>query len=251
MKRNGSKKLLVQTQCHTIDRGDPLKKDAHLTMTDLDGRILVLVADGHRQNQEAQIASQKAIEVFQNTFLQAFSFDSIGAYLHQTVYVIASLMMKDIQPGAPMPENYTTLSGFLIDTDRTIYTINIGNSRVYLFRNGQLQRLTKDHTKQQEKTDNKAITSEPTQHFQGSDQLTSKLSYRLTEIKVDVNKHGKLQKGDVLIAATDGLHKTLTDKEIEQIVKKKRKPGKLAMLLSTEADKRGSHDNITVCVLTA
>ena len=251
MKRNSSKKLTIQTQCHSIDRGDPLRKDAHLSMTDLEGRKLVLVADGYRDSQDIEIASQKAIEVFQNTFLQAYTFDNVSVYLQQTVYVIASLLMKDLAFDRQMPKNYTTLSGFLIDTDNTIYTINIGNSRVYLFRDRHLQRLTKDHTKLQEALDRQIITDKESRDLDHSDKLTSVLSYSLTEIKADINKHGNLQNGDVLIAVTDGVHKTLSDKQIEQIIKKKRKSGKLAMLLVTEANNRGSQDNITACVLTS
>ena len=249
MKRNGSKKTLLQTQCRTISIDDPLRQDAHLTMTDLDGRILVLVADGKTDTQNVEIASQKAIEVFKNTFLQAFSFESMSTYLHQTVFVIASLLMKEVSAGGQMPQNYTTLSGFLIDTDLTIYTINIGNSRVYLFHNGHLQRLTKDHTTVQEAIDNQLLTEEQAMAMSQEPELTSRLSYSLTQIKVDVRKHGRLQKSDLLLAMTDGVHNYLSDKDIEHLLKKRRKWNKLAMFLATEAQKHGSDDNITVCVL--
>lgn len=90
----------------------------------------------------------------------------------------------------------TTLAALILDRD-SAYTINIGNSRVYLFRDGRLYCLTRDHVEQL--PDRRRLT----RYFGLTDGTVLVGSENLTRTAI--------QRGDIYLLTTDGITDLLSD----------------------------------------
>ncbi len=251
MRRNGSQKNSYFVDCATVEAGNPYKSDAHLTITDYENRYLVLVADGQNSQTTGTSAHSIVMDVFKNSFIHSSDFDSIELYLRQTVYVAASLLMQNHFFDTSV-RSTTTLSGFVIDKDGGIFTVNVGNSRVYLYRNKTLKLLTRDHTKAFELFLNGHISEEEIHQHPDKHSMTSIIGNGLSTMKVDINRVGKIKSGDVLITCTDGFYPFLYDKKLKKHLKKylsSTNPAETLLSVATQGEQ--PEDNMTVCVLIA
>ena len=135
----------------------------------------------------------------------------------------------------------TTLAGFWkLATLNEIALFQVGDSRVYLYRDNRLLQLTRDHTAYQEWERNGRTGPAPPQN----------LILRAIGLFSDVNPDIRIQSvhpGDVLIICSDGLTGMLTDKEIADIVARKTSQlGVMGAMLVKAANDQGGEDNITV-----
>jgi protein phosphatase len=141
----------------------------------------------------------------------------------------------------------TTLTGCLVIED-AYYTINIGDSRTYLYNEQKgLKRLTKDHSMVQEMIDAGTLTEEEALSHPYRARMTSAIGQPLEKIKMDVKGPYTLAPGDWLLSFSDGVHDYLTDAQILQIIQ--RRPAHLCQELVEQALAAGSHDNLTACLL--
>ncbi len=135
----------------------------------------------------------------------------------------------------------TTLAGvWKLGALNEVVLFQVGDSRVYLFRENKLLQLTRDHTAYQEWERNGRTGPAPPQN----------LILRAIGLFKDVNADVRIQSvhpGDVLIVCSDGLTSMLSDAEIESIVTRKSSQlGVMGAMLVKAANDRGGDDNITV-----
>ncbi len=149
-----------------------------------------------------------------------------------------------------------------IDGDR-LYTAYVGDSRIYLVRDGKIQRLTVDHTWVQEAIEKKIITPDqardhPNVHVirrhLGSVELP-KVDFRLRLSNEDSNEQAVNNQGtylkvnDVLLLCSDGLTDLVWDDEILHVITTRSLLKSAAEDLVAQANERGGHDNITVILI--
>jgi serine/threonine protein phosphatase PrpC len=144
-----------------------------------------------------------------------------------------------------------------------LYTAYIGDSRIYLIRDGKIQRLTVDHTWVQEAIEKGIITPEqardhPNVHVirrhLGSVELPD-VDFRLKLTREDDDEQAKknqgmrLKTGDVLLMCSDGLTDLVWDDEILRLVTTRNALKSAAHDLVEQANERGGYDNITVVLI--
>jgi len=149
-----------------------------------------------------------------------------------------------------------------VEGDR-LYTAYIGDSRIYLVRDGKIQRLTVDHTWVQEAIEKGVITPEqardhPNVHVirrhLGSVELPD-VDFRLRLSREDDDEQGRknqgahLKPGDVLLMCTDGLTDMIWDDEILRLITTRNTLKSAAEDLVGQANERGGYDNITVVLI--
>ncbi len=222
------------------------QEDSWLITEEFKGKRLFLVADGLGGLEYGEFASKQVIEVYQNFFVQIDSFASPDQFLQRTALVAASMLMNKSMEDEKYKNCGTTLTGFLLDNNK-YYTINIGDSRVYLYSKNTLTQLTKDQSFVQNLIDKGLITKEEAFTHPKKNLVTSIISGSISNMKVDISKPRELSKGDILIACSDGLHDALTDEQIKKIIDKNKNNKNLAEILGKAAFDAGSRDNITVC----
>ena len=136
----------------------------------------------------------------------------------------------------------TTIAGVHLG-DRAL-VFHVGDSRVYLYRDGELTRLTRDHSLVQEMIDAGEITSEeghahPRRHI-----ITRAIgTHGPPEVDfVEVALHT----GDVVLLCSDGLSDELLDIDIADILREAVDQYEGVNRLLAEALDAGGHDNISI-----
>ena len=143
----------------------------------------------------------------------------------------------------------TTLTGLVV-TDALAHKIvvaNVGDSRTYLWRHGELRQVTKDHSHVQSLVDRGAITrAEARVHFQRNIVLRA----MGIESYVDVDTFPlDVEEGDRFILCSDGLVDEAADDEIEAEIREASGVQDLADRLVNLANRNGGRDNTTVVVV--
>lgn len=127
---------------------------------------------------------------------------------------------------------------------------NVGDCRVYLFRDGELSQLTRDHSVVAEQValgliDSEAARTHPLRHV-----VTRAVSGQ-AGMPVDIVEL-KIKAGDRLILCSDGIHALLSDDELAAIVgARDRTPDEACRAAIASANARGGPDNATTVVVEA
>jgi protein phosphatase len=140
----------------------------------------------------------------------------------------------------------TTLTA-AFSTGVDLFIVHLGDSRAYLYRNGELQRLTKDHTMAQAMADAGYIAPEEVRRHARRNTLTNYLGGRHGKVKADL-RWLRLADGDRLVLCTDGLTEMIDERSIARILRERDRPNDAAQALLDEALERGGKDNVTVIV---
>lgn len=140
----------------------------------------------------------------------------------------------------------TTLTSIYSYADDA-FVIHIGDSRAYLFRDGSLQRLTRDHTVAQMLADIGDIQEGEIATHRFRHVLTSALGGREGKIVLDIHQF-RIHHGDRLLLCTDGLNDMVKDDAIAETMSSSDTPQKVCDSLLQMALDQGGHDNVTIIV---
>jgi len=126
---------------------------------------------------------------------------------------------------------------------------HVGDSRAYRLRDGELQRLTQDHSWVSEQVRLGLLTDEEAKRHPMRNIITRALGNR-DELEVDTAEE-PVQPGDVYLLCSDGLSSMLSDDEIQRVLNHYRNdPEKACRTLVDQANEHGGEDNITVVVFS-
>jgi protein phosphatase len=140
----------------------------------------------------------------------------------------------------------TTASLLLMSGSR--YLIGqVGDSRIYVLRDGALKQITKDHSYVQEQVDAGFLTAEQARYHPYSNVITRCVGAG-EEVEPDTYT-GEVKAGDVYLVASDGLTGMVDDRRIQQLLLSRAKAGRVVDALIAEANYRGGLDNITAIVV--
>jgi len=140
----------------------------------------------------------------------------------------------------------TTLTLGLFLPDGIARIAHIGDSRLYLFRNDQLQQLTHDHTLVADLVAMGRITAEEAETHPRRNLVTRVIG--TPEVEVD-EFDIELYPDDRLVFCSDGLNSMLRDNEIAAEVRSAKSPSEAAWSLVEAANAAGGNDNTTVAVV--
>jgi serine/threonine protein phosphatase PrpC len=139
-----------------------------------------------------------------------------------------------------------TLVVALIRNNRA-YIANLGDSRIYRFRNRRLLQLTKDHSVVSELLGKGKIRPEEAENHEAQGVITHYVG--MEDKARPYLRSFQLKKGDRLLLCTDGLTDSIDDKAIAAILSKKQECKQTCQVLIDVANAAGGHDNITVVVV--
>jgi PPM family protein phosphatase len=142
----------------------------------------------------------------------------------------------------------TTLVALLEDGD-LVHLANVGDSRAYLLRQGELSQVTVDHSLVQELVDEGRLSQEDAERHPQRSVITRALGID-PEVEFDLFTY-KLQAGDRLLLCSDGLSDVVEPAQIRNVLLRVRNPQQAAERLIEAANEHGGPDNITVIVVAA
>ena len=121
---------------------------------------------------------------------------------------------------------------------------HVGDSRCYLFRNGRCTQLTRDHTMAAEHVRLGILSLEDAATDNGRHVLTRSLGSELFVAADTITVN--ILPGDLLLLCTDGLHGSISDLAIQQILQQHASLDHAAQALIDAANNAGGLDNISV-----
>ncbi len=205
---------------------------------------VVVVADGVSSSAGGEVASALAVE----TLLRAFQErrpDESAVRLYRAVQD-ANIEIYDRSVVVPELRGMaTTLTAAVVD-DGHLTAVHVGDSRLYLWRDGALTQLTKDHTAAAEKVRLGLMGKERARSHPDRCVLTRSVGRELIVSRDRVSQ--LLRQGDALLLCSDGLYNVLEDDELAALVAGK-SSAEACQALVAGANARGTPDNLTACVL--
>jgi len=230
-------------------------------MIDLDVGVFV-VADGMGGHAAGEVASAMATEVVHQTLVGAVdpdetrlvrdheSQDSADVLRERLRYAMNQASIRIRREVEIRPETRgmgTTLVVLVVDGDKA-HLSHVGDSRAYLFRGDKLVRLTRDHTVVQQEIDAGRLTPELARLLPHKHILTQSVGFH-GPVEPDTTTR-LVEPGDVFVLCSDGVTDPLDDESIQRIAANT-PTDMLADVLTEEALKAGSEDNVTVIVVGA
>lgn len=146
----------------------------------------------------------------------------------------------------------TTFTAISIKDDKAkVY--NVGDSRVYLFRNKKLKQISVDDTTAQRLINMGVLTKEKAKTHEDRHKLTQHLGIYKDEMIVEphISNEVEIKKGDCFLLCSDGLTDMIEDEKIAEIIQKAKTCKIAARKLVEEALNNGGRDNVTVVMITA
>ena len=229
------------TMTHRTDRGRVRtgNEDAVYCGADPSGRrgALMVLADGLGGANAGEVASRLAVEsVVENYFASAHP---PGAALRDALGEANRRVFAAAQ--APETNGMGTTCSALVLAGNHASVAHVGDSRIYVLREGELQRLTRAHSLWAEQVSRNAVS--PAVRV-GQNVLTRVLGVP-EDIEVDLTPALEVRHGDRFVLCSDGLWSVVTDPEIADTLHRGTLETACHELVDL-ANARGGPDNVSV-----
>jgi len=208
---------------------------------------LFVLADGLGGHDRGEVASQLAVDTLVSSFYAAPAGELARVTLQRLVQD-ANLKISDCAAatGPGGSSMATTLVACLLRYDRATVA-HVGDSRCYLIRRGHASVLTHDHTLVGEQVRMGILSEEEAKKSEKRHQLSRSVGNGLF-VNADIDEHQLLPE-DVLLLSSDGLHGSVTPKEIAAIVSRFHDLQEAARTLVSLACEKDGGDNISVQII--
>jgi PPM family protein phosphatase len=196
------------------------------------------VADGMGGHASGEVASRLVKETL---LAQSASVGVAAAVLLAHEAVMQEAERRGVQRGMG-----STVVTAQFTPSRSAHIVWVGDSRAYLWRGGELQRLTRDHSYLEMLRAESDLSETALRDRQGANVVTQALGMGTPEPgQADV----PLRTGDWLILCSDGLPVELRDAEIALTLEKQKTPKAAADALFTATLQHGARDNVSIIVI--
>lgn len=243
------------TSCTDPGKMRTANEDAFLADPELN---LALIADGMGGHNSGEVASAMAVKVTHDKLASMLS-TGLKPGEYNTDYALETNCLRFamqlansviFEAGNSAAQNKgmgTTLSAVMLLENKFLIA-HIGDSRIYLFRQGKLKQLTEDHSLVMDHVRKGLLTQEQADKSPLQNILTRALGVQKTPA-MDVLEI-KAEENDRLMLCTDGLFKAVPEKDIEAALSTDTEVGKICSQLIEAANNNGGPDNITVAICT-
>jgi protein phosphatase len=219
---------------------------------------LYVVADGMGGHLAGEVASRVAVEMINKSFKrwigQQTGIEEIYGHPDPSLtvrgnYVSSGIRLANrvIYEMALDHEEYqgmgTTVSMIHVSPE-VVVSANVGDSRIYLIRDGRIERLSKDHTLVSEQVEMGMMTEEEAETSPLKHVLTRSLG-SAEEVEPDVFEIQPFSH-DRFVLCSDGLTDLVSDEEVLEMTCDENEPETLCRRFIETALRRGGHDNISV-----
>jgi len=211
-------------------------------------RGLFVVADGMGGHAAGEVASEMAVQTIERELMALKDLTEAGAAERVTAALrLANRSIHDRTITEVDKQGMGTTASVLIVSGERYMIGQVGDSRVYLLRDGALQQLTKDHSYVQEQVDAGFLTPEQARYHPYSNVITRCVGAS-PDVQPDIYQ-GEVKLGDLFLVASDGLTGMVDDRRLQMLLMSRAEPDRKVHALISEANGRGGLDNITAIVV--
>jgi serine/threonine protein phosphatase PrpC len=205
---------------------------------------LFVLADGLGGHDRGEVASQLAVDTLVSTFYAAAAGEAAHDALQRLVQAANARICDCGATGIPGGSSMATTLVACLLRDHRATVAHVGDSRCYLIRRGQATLLTQDHTLVREQVRLGLLSEEEAAASEARSHLTRTVGSHLI-VNPDIHQH-ELQAGDVFLLSSDGLHGSVTLKEIAAVISRFPDLQEAARTLVSLACEKDGSDNISV-----
>ena len=199
------------------------------------------VADGMGGAQAGEVASRMAVEAFES--LTEVDEDAPERLLRGTVEDANQRIFELAQGDSSRSGMGTTLTAAIVHGDEISFG-HVGDSRAYVYRDGELKQVTNDHSLVEELRRQGRLTRDQAAEHPQRSVITRALG---PEPRVEVDTLTlRAQPGDVYLLCSDGLTTMLSDEDLKAVLGRGAELERTARWLVKAANDRGGRDNISV-----
>ena len=212
---------------------------------------LFAVADGMGGHNAGEVASAMAIEYLRGVALggvaSAEAFAQVVRDLNNAIFSAATATTDQRGMGTTLTAAALLETTSETDQPSQIVIANVGDSRTYLLRSGELRQLSVDHSYVQELVTEGLLTIDEARTHPRRNIVTRALGID-AQVSVDTWTIPMFD-GDRFMLCSDGLVDEVPLNEITEMMREHTTPQQVAERLVTAAKWHGGRDNITVIVL--
>jgi len=222
---------------------------------------IFIVADGLGGHDSGQVASRVAVGIIAERMVRELlaaplqeekesgsqrpleEDDLVGLLRNTVEEANLALCQRNQQDKTDMG---STLTGYMIVGDHA-YIVNVGDSRTYMLRGGQIYQLTTDHSLVGQLVAGGLIEPDDVYTHPNRSQIFRSLGDK-PNVQIDVFKQ-QLLPGDILLGCSDGLWEMVRNPQIERILNAAPDPQTACTQLIDAANTNGGEDNISAVIV--
>ena len=216
---------------------------------------LALVCDGMGGMQGGERASRCCAELLMQAYYTGDYASPAAFYAEQIPLADGAVHSLENAQGGPLGGGTTLVAAIV--KEGSAYCASVGDSRIYLYRAGNLVQLTRDHNyslKLTQMVREGELTMEEAMADPQREALISYIGMGTGPDIIDIDEAGfPVEQGDLLLLCSDGLYKAMSHEEIRQVIADSLSDVQsLPTVLTAAAFAKGwiAHDNITVVIVS-
>jgi len=214
---------------------------------------LFAVCDGMGGAAAGEIASQLAVDILYEHLLEGLadngrwvSRDELARRLVRAIEAAGLRIYQEAKLDRTRRGMGTTVTAAALVDDHLFFA-QVGDSRGYVMRKGNLVQLTRDQSLVNQLIEAGQLTEEEAETFEHNNIILQALGTADT-VQVDLT-YCELRRGDVLLLCSDGLSGMVRFDEIRDVLQRTTEPIEACKQLTERANQAGGHDNITVILV--
>lgn len=212
--------------------------------------ILAAVCDGMGGEASGERASFVACEELAKASAALTADAGTNKRTVKSAILHANKRLCDIMQEEQAGRMGSTVIAVLLYDDTLFYT-NLGDSRIYLLRDGKLIQITKDHTEGRSMVEAGVLTEEQLKTHPSRNKLNRHLGIFPEEMQLEcaVYEDASLRAGDKILLVSDGVFGAVEETVMKRILAEKTSAEERAAKLVDTAFESGSKDNMTAMVM--
>jgi len=207
---------------------------------------LYVVADGMGGHKGGEVASHFIVDRFLHAADAVPPEELAPGFLQETLDSCNAALNRMAEGDEDLKGMGATVEAALF-RDGLLHLAHVGDSRAYLLRGDEMRRLTSDHSWLGQQVRLGLLTAEEARNHPKRSRVNRAVG-RKPSLAIDVVTE-QLQPGDRVLLCSDGLTDVVGDETIKMILGIADSAEECGAELIAEANRRGSPDNVTVCVV--
>ncbi len=213
---------------------------------------LFAVCDGMGGAAAGEVASQLAVDILYERMTDGLTADrtldrnELARRLVRSVESAGLRIFQEAKADRTRRGMGTTVTAAAL-VDEILFLAQVGDSRGYVLRQGNLVQVTRDQSLVNQLIEAGQLTEEEAETFEHNNIILQALGTADT-VQVDLT-YAELRKGDTLLLCSDGLSGMLRYDEIKETLLTCSEPLEACKALTERANMAGGHDNITVIIV--
>ena len=206
---------------------------------------LFVVADGMGGHNAGEYASWYTVETLVQLIRESKE-QNLYEILAQSIQEVNQRLIRKSYEEDRLRGMGTTLTLATV-VDKTLYVVNIGDSRTYLINEQEIRQISQDHSLVEEMVRLGGIKPEEAKHHPDKNIITRAIGAK-ADVDVDFYEH-RLKRGDIILMCTDGLSNMVEDEELFRIIRQDKDIQEIGGELLMKANRNGGLDNIAVVLV--